>query len=178
MTGTCPRCGALLDPDASCFACGDAFSSAQENASAPAYDPRPLPADGDRDGLLDEVYKFLRAYVAFPSAAAAVAVTLWAVHTHLVAQFESTPRLALLSPEKHAASPGARAAGAALRRGGNPLGRLAAYLYRRIGAGEVTILLDEADAIWKRGKSDETAEALRSIVNAGHRRSPRSAGWR
>jgi len=27
------------------------------------------------------------------------------------------------------------------------------------------------DAIWKRGKSDETAEALRSIVNAGHRRS-------
>src|SRR5258708_7261935 len=33
------------------------------------------------------------------------------------------------------------------------------------------LLLDEADAIWKRGKSDETAEALRSIVNAGHRRS-------
>ena len=47
----------------------------------------------------------------------------------------------------------------------------AAYLYRRIAAGQVTILLDEADAIWKRGKSDETAEALRSIVNAGHRKS-------
>ncbi len=29
----------------------------------------------------------------------------------------------------------------------------------------------QRDAIWKRGKSDETAEALRSIVNAGHRRS-------
>jgi hypothetical protein len=27
------------------------------------------------------------------------------------------------------------------------------------------------DAIWKRGKSDETAEALRSVVNAGYRRS-------
>jgi hypothetical protein len=46
-----------------------------------------------------------------------------------------------------------------------------AYLYRRIDASPVTILLDEADAIWKRGKTDETAEALRSIVNAGHRRS-------
>ncbi len=46
-----------------------------------------------------------------------------------------------------------------------------AYLYRRIGTGEVTILLDEADAIWKRGKKDEIAEALRSIINAGHRRS-------
>ena len=46
----------------------------------------------------------------------------------------------------------------------------AAYLFRRIGAGPVTILLDEADAIWKRGKADETAKALRSVINSGHRR--------
>jgi hypothetical protein len=31
-------------------------------------------------------------------------------------------------------------------------------------------MLDEVDAIWKRGKSDESAEALRAIVNAGHRK--------
>jgi hypothetical protein len=49
----------------------------------------------------------------------------------------------------------------------------AAYLFRRIGAedaGPVTLLIDEADAIWKRGKGDESAEAIRSIVNAGHRK--------
>ena len=49
-----------------------------------------------------------------------------------------------------------------------------AYLYRRIGeGGPVTILLDEADAIWNpgRGKApSETNEALRAIVNAGHRK--------
>jgi hypothetical protein len=89
--GVCGRCGALLDPDGTCFAC--------------AYDPGPLPAEfrdhETRGGaLLDEVHAFLCGYVVFPSAAAAVAATLWAAHTHLVGQFESTPRLALLSPEK------------------------------------------------------------------------------
>lgn len=130
--------------------------------------------DVELDGaqLLGEVRKFLRAYVAFPSEAAAVAVTLWAAHTHLVSRFESTPRLALLSPEKQCGKSRVLellelvCAGAETLSDASP-----AYLYRRIGAGEVTILLDEADAIWKRGKSDETAEALRSIVNAGHRRS-------
>jgi hypothetical protein len=122
--------------------------------------------------LLDAVHAFLCAYVAFPSPAAAVAVTLWAAHTHLAAQFESTPRLALVSPEKQCGKSRVLellelvCAGAETLSDASP-----AYLYRRIGAGQVTILLDEADAIWKRGKSDETAEALRSIVNAGHRRS-------
>ena len=130
---------------------------------------RPL-AELEGAAVLDEVHAFLCAYVAFPSAAAAV--TLWAAHTHLVAAFESTPRLALLSPEKQCGKSRTLellelvCAGAETLSDASP-----AYLYRRIGAGEVTILLDEADAIWKRGKSDETAEALRSIVNAGHRRS-------
>ena len=45
-------------------------------------------------------------------------------------------------------------------------------MFRRIGtddAGPVTVLLDECDAIWKR-KGDESAEAVRSIINAGHRK--------
>jgi hypothetical protein len=161
----CGRCGALLDPDGTCFAC--------------AYDPGPLPLNAGFIGdethggeLLDEVHAFLCAYVVFPSAAAAVAATLWAAHTHLVGQFESTPRLALLSPEKQCGKSRTLELLELVRAGAETLSDASpAYLYRRIGAGEVTILLDEADAIWKRGKSDETAEALRSIVNAGHRRS-------
>ena len=39
-------------------------------------------------------------YVAWPDEHALVAATLWAVHTHALAAFESTPKLALLSPEQ------------------------------------------------------------------------------
>jgi hypothetical protein len=45
--------------------------------------------------------------------------------------------------------------------------------FAALGAGKlypVHVKIIEADAIWKRGKSDETAEALRSVVKAGHRR--------
>jgi hypothetical protein len=128
--------------------------------------------DGAR--LLGDVHAFLCSYVAFPSSHAAVAVTLWAAHTYLAAAFESTPRLALLSPEKQCGKSRVLELLDLLCAGAETLSDAsAAYLYRRIGAENrppVTILLDEADAIWKRGKSDEAAEALRSIVNAGHRR--------
>ncbi len=137
-------------------------------------DGNPVLDGADLDGavLLDDVVAFLRAYVAFPAAHAAIAVTLWAAHTHLSARFESAPRLALLSPEKQCGKSRVLELLELLCAGAETLSDASpAYLYRRIGAGQVTILLDEADAIWKRGKADETAEALRSIVNAGHRRS-------
>ena len=108
---------------------------------------------GDAAGLLSRVHGFLTGYVAWPSEHAAVTVMLWAAHTHLAAEFDSTPRLALLCAGAETLSDAS-----------------AAYLYRRIEAGPVTILLDEADAIWRRGKTDETAEALRSVINAGHRK--------
>ena len=43
--------------------------------------------------LLDDVATFLGRYVAFPSEHHKTAVTLWTVHTHALAAFESTPRL-------------------------------------------------------------------------------------
>jgi hypothetical protein len=56
---------------------------------------------GPRGGdVLDDVRTFLTRFVAFPSAAAADATILWAAHAHVIDSFESTPRLALLSPEK------------------------------------------------------------------------------
>jgi hypothetical protein len=150
--------------------------SASKPGRSPAA-PRPtavraVPADPAR--LLGDLHGWLTSYVAFPSDHAAVAVALWAAHTHLVQSFGSTPRLAVLSPEKECGKTRVLellelvCAGAEMLSSASP-----AYLYRRVGtqgAGPVTILLDEADAIWKRGKADDTAEALRSIVNAGHRR--------
>jgi hypothetical protein len=131
--------------------------------------PDPLAPSGA--DLLDDVHGFVRAYVAFPSEAASVAVTLWAAHTHLVAAFESTPRLALLSPEKQCGKTRVLELLELLCAGSERLSDASpSYMFRRIGAGDVTVMLDEADAIWKRGKADEAAEALRSIVNAGHRK--------
>jgi hypothetical protein len=130
----------------------------------------------DGGKLLDEVWEFLLSYVAFPSLHSSVAVVLWAAHTHLAQQFESTPRLALLSPEKQCGKSRTLELLELLCAGAETLSDASpAYLYRRIGtqdAGPLTVLLDECDAIWKRGRnSDETAEALRSVINAGHRRS-------
>jgi len=125
----------------------------------------------DGADLLDRVEAYLRRFVAFPSEHAAAAVTLWAAHTHVVGCFDSTPRLALLSAEKQSGKTRTLEILELLCVGAEILNDAsAAYLYRRIEADAVTVLLDEADAIWKRGKSDDSAEALRSIVNSGHRR--------
>jgi hypothetical protein len=186
-------CLTCQQPEAYCTGAKPPAAPAVRRARAPrrarpaANEPPPLrwpdemngqsgrdapPWDGDPAALLEDVARFLRSYVAFPSAYAAAAVALWAAHTHLAARFESTPRLALLSPEKQCGKTRVLELLELLCAGAETLSDASpAYLYRRIGAGPVTILLDEADAIWKRGKSDETAEALRSIVNAGHRRS-------
>ena len=57
------------------------------------------PFVGSGADLLDDVYAFLGRFVAYPSEAAHVAHTLWTPHTHLMAAWESTPRIAFLSPE-------------------------------------------------------------------------------
>ena len=135
--------------------------------------PRAVPVPADPAALLDELRGWLESYVAFPSVHAAVAVTLWAVHTHLVSRFDSTGRLVLLSPEPECGKTRVLELAELACAGAEMLNDAsAAYLFRRIGsedAGPVTVLLDECDAIWKR-KGDENAEALRSIVNAGHRK--------
>jgi len=49
--------------------------------------------------VLDRVESFYRRFVILPSEHAYVAVTLWAAHTHSLDDFDTTPRLAALSPE-------------------------------------------------------------------------------
>ena len=49
--------------------------------------------------LLDDVHSFLGRFVAYPSQHAHVAHVFWIAHTHLMDAWESTPRLAFLSPE-------------------------------------------------------------------------------
>jgi hypothetical protein len=49
--------------------------------------------------LLDETRGFIGKFCVFSSAACLDAVTLWAVHAHMIQHFHTTPRLAMLSPE-------------------------------------------------------------------------------
>jgi hypothetical protein len=139
--------------------------------SPPAKPTVPPPDDPAK--LLHELHEWLASYVAFPSAHAAVAVTLWIAHTHLAGCFDSTGRLVLLSPEPECGKTRVLELAELTGAGAEFLNDAsAAYLFRRIGTpdlGPVTLLLDEADAIWKR-KGDENAEAVRSILNAGHRK--------
>ena len=77
------------------------------------------PIDGA--ALLNEVEAFHRRFNVFPSHAAYVAVALWNVHTHLLDAFESTPRLAFLSPEPGSGK--TRGAGDLRHAGAHPHGR-------------------------------------------------------
>jgi hypothetical protein len=124
--------------------------------------------DGGR--MLASVYDFLGRFVAYPSEHARVAHALWIVHTHLMDRWESTPRLALLSPEP--ASGKTRALEITELLVPNPVSAVnvsPAYLFRKVGNEEgVTILFDEIDTVF--GPKAKENEEIRGLLNAGHRR--------
>lgn len=129
--------------------------------------------------LLDEVADVLSRYIAFPSPAALTAVTLWVAHSHAVDAFESSPRLALLSPEPGSGK--TRTLEVLELLVARPLlwlGASTAATFRTIEADKPTLLLDEVDAIFGRQKDDENGD-LRALLNSGHRRGatiPRCVG--
>lgn len=146
--------------------------------AAPGSAPTPLtcvpgvpgvPGSQGGAALLNKVADFLAAHVAFPSGAARDAVALWAAHAHAYDCFESSPRLAVISPEK----------GSGKTRTLEMLNLLcpapehafnmsAPVLFRMIASQPVTLLVDEADTYFGPKAKDE--EGLRGLLNAGHRR--------
>src|SRR5215470_13555036 len=50
--------------------------------------------------LLDRVYEFTGRFVAYPNEHSRVAHTVWTAHTYLLDAFYTTPRLAIVSPDK------------------------------------------------------------------------------
>lgn len=76
---------------------GEASRARAHAKTADRQPPTNVLTDGA--ALLDNVYAFLGRFVAYPSEHARVAHTLWIAHTHAMDAFESTPRLAFLSPE-------------------------------------------------------------------------------
>jgi hypothetical protein len=126
------------------------------------------PPDGAE--LLDDVAAMLGRYVAFPSPAAHAAVTLWAPHCHAVTAFDSTPRLALLSPEKGSGKTRClEVLELLVPKPMHAVSATAAALFRAVEANQPTLLFDEADTYFgPMAKGDH--EELRGLVNAGHRK--------
>jgi Protein of unknown function (DUF3631) len=121
--------------------------------------------------LLDDVYAFLSRFVAYPSQAAHVAHTLWIGHAHLMDAWESTPRIAFLSPEPGSGKTRALEVSELLVP--NPVEAVnvtPAYLFRKVGdpEGAPTILFDEIDTVF--GPKAKDNEEIRGLLNAGHRR--------
>jgi Protein of unknown function (DUF3631) len=127
------------------------------------------PIDGAQ--LLDDVLAFLRTFVIYPSTHAHVAHALWIQHTHLMDAWESTPRIAFLSPEP--ASGKTRALEITELITPNPVEAInvsAAYLFRKVDSddGRPTILFDEVDTVF--GPKAKEHEDVRGLLNAGHRK--------
>ncbi|WP_367574058.1 DUF3631 domain-containing protein [Streptomyces griseoaurantiacus] len=126
----------------------------------------------DGAALLNEVEAFHRRFNVFPTEAAYVAVVLWDAHAHLLDCFESTPRLAFLSPEPGSGK--SRALEIVETLVPNPMAAVdasAAALFRSVSGADgkrPTILFDEIDTIF--GPKAGENEQLRGFINAGHRR--------
>lgn len=119
--------------------------------------------------VLDETHRFLTRFAVFPSSHAAVAVTLWAAHTHVFQAFDVTPRLALLSDESRSGK----------TRVLDLLSLLAAKpefvadltgptLFTLIKESAPTILLDETDNMFGPNGNSGKRQVL-TILNVGYR---------
>jgi hypothetical protein len=129
-------------------------------------------AAGGLETLLVTLTTWIRRYVVVTDAQA-VAIVLWAAHTHAIDAADCTPYLQITSATK-------RAGKTRLLEVLEPIvarpwftGRTsAAALVRKVDAECPTLLLDESDAAF--GGEKEYAEALRGILNSGYRSSGRA----
>ncbi|MBA5846258.1 DUF3631 domain-containing protein [Gordonia amicalis] len=131
--------------------------------------PRRTTPDGSV--LLKQVEDFLSRFVAYPSDSALVAHVLWIAHTWLMDAWESTPRIAFLSPEPGSGKSRALEVTEPLvPRPVHAVNTTPAYLFRKVSDddGAPTILYDEIDTVF--GPRAKDNEDIRGMLNAGHRK--------
>src|SRR5262249_39775414 len=100
-----------------------------------------------------------------------IAHTLWIGHTHAMEAWDSTPRIAFLSPEPGSGK--SRALETSELLVPNPVEAVnvtPAYIFRKVGSpdGRPTILFDEVDTVF--GPKAGEHEEIRGFLNAGHRK--------
>jgi hypothetical protein len=127
-------------------------------------DPQPWPDPVDGAALLLDLAAVLNRYVALP-AHADVATALWSIHAHALAAADTSPILALVSPEKRCGK--TRTLLVLSRLVPRPLSTsniTPAALFRTIELFSPTLLIDEAETFL--GERDD----LRGVLNSGHSR--------
>jgi len=174
-------------PKSSCsFSCGATYMDDAERVSIEALErlrdeikdsnkarkiKREKVARDQGAALLEDVSRFLARFVVYPSSHAQIAHVLWIAHAHLMDAWESTPRIAFLSPEP--ASGKTRSMEVSELLVPEPVAAVnvtPAYLFRKVGGedGPPTILFDEIDTVF--GAKAKENEELRALLNSGHRR--------
>lgn len=121
--------------------------------------------------VLRDVEQFLARFVVYPGEHERVAHTLWIGHTWFMDAWESTPRIAFLSPEPGSGKSRALEVTEPLApRPVHAVNATPAYLFRKVADpdGAPTILFDEIDTIF--GPKAKDNEELRGLLNAGHRK--------
>jgi hypothetical protein len=127
------------------------------------------PTDGAE--LLDDIHDFIQRFVVYPSDYNLVAHTLWIVHAWLMGCWDSTPRIAFLSPEPGSGKSRALEVTEPLvPRPVHAVNTTSAYLFRKVADpdGKPTILYDEIDTVF--GPKAKENEDIRGMLNAGHRK--------
>lgn len=122
-------------------------------------------------GALDAVERFLERFVSYPSVHERRAHVLWIAHTWLMDCWESTPRIAFLSPEPGSGKSRALEVTEPLvPRPIHAVNTSPAYLFRKVSDedGPPTILYDEIDTVF--GPKAKDNEDIRGMLNAGHRK--------
>ena len=130
-------------------------------------------AEDNPDGaeLATAVTDFLGRFVSYPSEHARIAHVLWILHCWFMDAWESTPRIAFLSPEPGSGKSRALEVTEPLvPRPVHAVNTTPAYLFRKVAdeAGAPTILYDEIDTVF--GPKAKDNEEVRGMLNAGHRK--------
>ncbi len=137
------------------------------SAVEPAWMTDPL----DGAAVLADVECFLARFIVYPTEHERIAHVLWIAHTWLMECWESTPRIAFLSPEPGSGKSRALEVTEPLvPRPVHAVNTTPAYLFRKVSdeAGPPTILYDEIDTVF--GARAKDNEDVRGMLNAGHRK--------
>lgn len=143
--------------------------NAERPSPFPEIEPWPSPVNGAE--LLTEIDTAIREFVILPSRGAAVALALWALHTHCFRYFCFSPRLAVTSPTMRCGKTRVLDVIAALvPRPMRAASISESVLFRVIEEHAPTVLFDETD------RALAERRELIGLIDAGH--SPGTCAWR
>jgi hypothetical protein len=159
-----------LDPsETNRKAIGRELTEWAEKLPAEGEAPKPSGPAPDTAELLEEVSDAIRRFVILPSEEALIAVSLWVLHTWAIGAAHATPYLLVVSPVMRSGKTRLVETLACLVSNpwaiSNPT---EAILFRKLDTGEVTMLVDEVDGLFK--SAQERTEPIRTVLNSGTRR--------